>query len=152
MMISMLRSFWTGVLRPLFQRPPALQLAALCHRKTKAGKEVLLVSSSSGRWILPKGWPIDGLSAGEAAAQEAWEEGGVKASKIGEASMGSFYGRKTYDNGRSEPCETLVYKLKVADVSNDFPEANRRERIWVSPSQAAEMVDNAQLKSLLAKF
>lgn len=66
--------------------------------------------------------------------------------------MGSFYGRKTYDNGRSEPCETLVYKLKVADVSNDFPEASRRERIWVSPTQAAEMVDNAQLKSLLAKF
>jgi len=152
MMNSVFRSLWTGVLRPLFQRPPALQLAALCHRKTDAGKEVLLVSSSSGRWILPKGWPIDGLTAGEAAAQEAWEEGGVKASKVGEASMGSFFGRKTYNNGRSEPCETMVYKLKVADVANDFPEANRRERIWVSPSKAAELVDNAQLKSLLAKF
>jgi len=151
-MISLLRPFWTGVLRPFFQRPPALQLAALCHRSTDDGKVVLLVSSSSGRWILPKGWPIDGMTAGEAAAQEAWEEGGVKASKVGKSSLGSFYGRKTYDNGRSEPCETLVYKLKVADVANDFPEANRRDRIWVSPTKAAELVDNAQLKSLLAKF
>ncbi len=151
-MISFLRSFWTGVLRPFFQRPPALQLAALCHRRTDDGKVVLLVSSSSGRWILPKGWPIDGMTAAEAAAQEAWEEGGVKASKVGQSSLGSFYGRKTYSNGRSEPCETLVYKLKVADVANDFPEANRRDRIWVTPAKAAELVDNAQLKSLLAKF
>lgn len=151
-MTSMLRSFWTGALRPMFQRPPALQLAALCHRSTARGKEVLLVTSSSGRWILPKGWPIDGMTAPEAAAQEAWEEGGVKAAKVGQSSLGSFFSRKTYTNGRSEPCETMVYKLKVSDITDDFPEADRRERIWVSPAKAAEMVDNAQLKSLLTKF
>lgn len=151
-MNSMIRSIWTDALRPMLQRPRALQLAALCHRTTDAGKEVLLVTSSSGRWILPKGWPIDGMTAPEAAAQEAWEEGGVKASKVGKSSLGSFLSRKTYNNGRSEPCETMVFKLKVADVANDFPEADRRERIWVSPEKAADMVDNAQLKSLLAKF
>lgn len=151
-MNAMIQSFWTGALRPLLQRPPALQLAALCQRKTQAGKEVLLVTSSSGRWILPKGWPIDGMTCPEAAAQEAWEEGGVKASKVGKSSLGSYFSRKTYNSGRSEPCETMVFKLTVADVKDDFPEANRRERIWVSPAKAAEMVDNAQLKSLLAKF
>lgn len=151
-MFSMLQSIWTGAVRPMFQRPPALQLAALCHRKTDAGKEVLLVTSSSGRWILPKGWPIDGLTAPQAAAQEAWEEGGVKASKVGKTALGSFFSRKTYNNGRSEPCETMVFNLKVADVADDFPEAHKRDRIWVSPSKAAELVDNAQLKTLLTKF
>ena len=70
-MSSMIQTIWTNAVRPLLQRPPALQLAALCHRATKGGKEVLLISSSSGRWILPKGWPIDGLTAAQAAKQEA---------------------------------------------------------------------------------
>ena len=118
-MTSMIRSFWSGALRPMFQRPPALQLAALCHRTTEAGKEVLLVTSSSGRWILPKGWPIDGMTAAEAAAQEAWEEGGVKASKVAKSSLGSFFSRKTYTSGRSEPCDPVVFKRKVAEVAND---------------------------------
>ena len=64
------------VVGPMFRRPRSLQVAALCHRRTKAGqKEVLLVTSrGTGRWILPKGWPMRGKSDAQAAAQEAWEE------------------------------------------------------------------------------
>jgi len=151
-MNSMIQTIWTNAVRPLLQRPPALQLAALCHRATKGGKEVLLISSSSGRWILPKGWPIDGLSAAQAAKQEAWEEGGIKTGKVSKTALGSFLSRKTYDNGMSVPCETQVFELAVDSVANDYPEAQKRERVWVSPTQAAEMVDNDGLKSLLAKF
>ncbi len=151
-MSTMLQIIWANAVRPLFQRPPVLQLAALCHRATKNGKEVLLVTSSSGRWILPKGWPIDGKTAVQAAQQEAWEEGGVKSSVSHGDAWGMFHGKKNYDSGLSVPCETAVYELQVDDVANDFPEAHKRDRIWVSPSRAAEMVDEVGLKSLLAKY
>ncbi len=151
-MNSMIQTIWTDAVRPLFQRPRALQLAALCHRVTKDGTEVLLVSSSSGRWILPKGWPIDGMSAVQAAHQEAWEEAGVKSNVMTKGAVGTFLSQKTYDTGLSVPCETKVFELEVDQVANDYPEAQKRKRVWVSPSKAAEMVDNDELKSLLANF
>lgn len=151
-MQSMLRNFWTGTLRPLVKRPPALQVAALCHRKGKSGTEVLLVSSSSGRWILPKGWPIDGLSAAEAAKQEAWEEGGVKKASADETGMQSFLGEKKFDGGAVIPCEIKVFPIKVKKTSNDYPEAELRKRVWVSAASAAEMVDDAGLQEVLRNF
>ena len=60
-MNTLIRKSWEGLLSPMLRRPSALQLAALCWRRGKKGIEVLLVTSSQGRWILPKGWPIDGL-------------------------------------------------------------------------------------------
>ena len=151
-MTSVLRAIWSETIQPMLRRPPALQLAALCHRDTPKGVEVLLVTSSNGRWILPKGWPIDGMTAAQAAHQEAWEEGGVKSSVSHGDAWGMFHGKKNYDSGLSVPCETAVYELQVDDVANDFPEAHKRDRIWVSPSRAAEMVDEVGLKSLLAKY
>ena len=78
-MVGFIKKAWSEVLHPMLQRPKRLQVAALCYRRDGDSKEVLLVTSrGTGRWILPKGWPIDGLDAGEAALQEAWEEAGVR--------------------------------------------------------------------------
>lgn len=38
---------------------------------------LLLTSCETGRWVIPKGWPMKGKKPLEAAAQEAWEEAGV---------------------------------------------------------------------------
>ena len=58
------------------------QFGALCFRRSKtqkAGVELLLVSSrDTGRWIIPKGWPMDRETPAAAAAMEAWEEAGVR--------------------------------------------------------------------------
>ena len=151
-MTSMLQSFWTGALRPLLQRPPALQVAALCHRTGKTGPEVLLITSSRGRWILPKGWPIDGLTAAQAAQQEAWEEAGVKSGRVSETSFGTYLSEKQFDNGAVVPCETQVYLIAVAEISDNFPEADRRTRNWVIPAKAAKMVDEPGLQQLLLSF
>ncbi|MCG3267803.1 NUDIX hydrolase [Yoonia sp. I 8.24] len=148
----MLNNFWRGALLPLMKRPPALQVAALCHREGDAGTEVLLVSSSSGRWILPKGWPIDGLTASEAAQQEAWEEGGVKKTSVDSAGVQSFLGEKRFDNGSVVPCEIKVFPLKVKKISDDYPEAERRDRIWASPSRAVELVEDPGLKQVIESF
>ena len=128
------------------------QLAALCWRKGDDGREVLLVTSSEGRWILPKGWPIDGLDHVESALTEAWEEAGVKRGKAGRKPIGRFDTVKVLRSGKSRPSTVTVYSVKVHKTSKDYPEADRRDRIWVSPQKAAEMVSDAGLSDLLRKF
>lgn len=141
-----------GKRRAAHVAPVHTQLAALCHRKGKDGAELLLVTSSEGRWILPKGWPIDGLTGGEVARVEAWEEAGVKKGKVARKSLGSFIGTKLTKQGDEEPCLTRVYEIEVTKVVDDFPESDRRDRIWVSPAAAAEMVTEDGLRDLLRRL
>ena len=148
-MISAVRSAIAETILPLVKRPPALQHAALCHRKSEDGQEVLLVTSSNGRWILPKGWPIDGLSGGETALQEAWEEGGVKTGEVSKKPIGTFSGVKKFDDGRKIPCETSVYAIDVTKIANDYPEADSRERQWVSVDEAEKLVDDSALLEVI---
>ena len=55
------------------------QIGAICWRMHRAKVEVLLITSrDTGRWVIPKGWPMQGLSDAEAASIEAWEEAGVR--------------------------------------------------------------------------
>lgn len=131
---------------------PHLQLAALCWRKAGKAVEVLLVTSSNGRWILPKGWPIDGKSPAEAALVEAWEEGGVKKGRVSKKPLGEFDSVKCLDDGREEPCRIRVFEVKVEKVKGDYPEADRRDRRWVSPEAACEMVTDEGLKAILRRL
>lgn len=150
-MFHFLRSAWAEVFAPFFRRPVALQMAALCWRQGESGREVLLVKSSSGRWILPKGWPIDGKNGPETALQEAWEEAGVRKGKADPVFAG-FRTNKRFDNGHEIRCEVQVYPVKVAKLENDYPEAERRERQWVSIIKACDMVDEPGLKSILQNY
>jgi 8-oxo-dGTP pyrophosphatase MutT (NUDIX family) len=151
----MIASFGSAVaeaFKSFWRRPSIFQLAALCHRQTDAGREVLLITSSRGRWILPKGWPIDGLSDGQTAMQEAWEEGGVKRGKVTDTPIGRFNTFKRYENGAEVPCRTTVYGVDVKETSTSFPEAARRRRKWVSIQDAMKMVDEKGVRDLLARF
>ncbi len=152
-MIEALRKFWEATLAPMLQRPRRLQVAALCHRVKGDNTEVLLVTSrDSGRWIIPKGWPIRGLKSSEAALQEAWEEAGVRNSKAIEAPIGTYTYDKRQNTGWDMPVETLVYSVAVTELSEDFPEAHERTRRWVSPSDAANMVAEPELQMILRQL
>jgi 8-oxo-dGTP pyrophosphatase MutT (NUDIX family) len=149
-----MNSAFSRVLRdyvaPMFRRPKGLQVAALCTRGTGDDKEVLLVTSrGTGRWIIPKGWPIRGLASSQAALQEAWEEAGVKDATAKSEPIGSYGYDKTMGSGLPVPIETLVYSVSVNELENDFPEAGQRKRRWVSPAEAASLVDEPELKSIL---
>ena len=108
----------------------ARQFAALCWRRNGKDVEVLLVTSSHGRWILPKGWPIEGKTPREAALIEAWEEAGVKKGKIARDPVGSYRSTKITDDGEEVPCLVDVYRVEVTKIVGDYPEANRRNRRW----------------------
>jgi 8-oxo-dGTP pyrophosphatase MutT (NUDIX family) len=149
-MTGLLRTAWDDYIAPMFQRPRRLQAAALCYRGTGDDKEVLLITSrDTGRWILPKGWLMRGLDAREAAMREAWEEAGVARGYGDAAPIGSYSYDKRLDDGLSLPVETLVFTVAVETIKDEFPEASERQRKWVSVSDAANLVDEPGLKSIL---
>ncbi len=130
------------------------QYGALCWRRAKDGVEVLLITSrDTGRWVIPKGWPIKGLSPEASAAREAWEEAGVE----GEADPHCL-GLYSYDKGlgpangpqRQVPCIVAVYSLHVKDLADRFPEVKQRRRKWFAPRKAARKVAEPELRALLA--
>lgn len=148
-MNTALQTVWDQFLSPMLQRPKKLQVAALCHRGDGAAREYLLVTSrDTGRWIIPKGWPIRGLKSNEAALQEAWEEAGVRNSRATADPVGTYTYHKRQTTGLEIPVETLVYAVEVEDLSEKFPEAHQRTRKWVKADEAAEMVNEAELKSI----
>jgi len=148
-----LRKVWKEYVRPFLRRPRHLQVAALCYRTSEGGKKVLLVTSrGTGRWIIPKGWPMDGKNAPEAAMREAWEEAGVREGQIDGDAIGHYEYEKELKTGLPVPVETLVYKVEVSETRDDFPEAGERERRWVSPEEAADMVREPQLQRLLREM
>lgn len=152
-MKPILAKAWDEYVRPLLRRPRNIQVAALCYRKGGNGKEVLLITTrGTGRWMLPKGWPMDGKTAAEAAEIEAWEEAGVEPARVGQEPVGSFDYLKVHDEGLVEPCSAKVFPIKVAHVSDDFPEKGQRQRRWVPIEQAVEMVEEEGLKQLLRSF
>ncbi|WP_293576823.1 NUDIX hydrolase [Phaeobacter sp.] len=149
-MKPVLSSAWEEFLRPLFFRPKALQVAALCYRAGTAGTEVLMITSrGTGRWIIPKGWPIKGKNSPQSALQEAWEEAGVKSADIEDTPTGSYTYIKTRKNGIRERVETLVYKALVSELSDEYPESHQRKRVWMPATEAAELVAEPELSALL---
>lgn len=144
---------WQDMVLPIFQRPKRLQVAALCYRDTPEGKKVLLITSrDTGRWIMPKGWPIDGLDGAGAALQEAWEEAGVTEADIESEPMGIFEYDKGLGEGLTVPVTTQVYLTRVRELSEDYPEASMRKRAWFAPKEASELVNEPDLKEILAAF
>ena len=149
-MMQVLRRAWADVMRPLLQRPNRVQVAALCYRDTDHGKEVLLITSrDTGRWIVPKGWPMDGYDGPGTALQEAWEEAGVTKADIQSDPIGFYDYAKNMGEGMTVQVTTQVYLTHVGDLSTDYPEASERKRAWFAPKTAAELVNEPDLKAIL---
>ena len=141
------------MVQPLLTRPKRLQVAALCQRGSGDTREVLLITSrDTGRWILPKGWPIDGLTAPGAALQEAWEEAGVEAANIDETPLGTYEYDKRLEGGVPVAVVVRVYAAHDVRMADDYPEADERNRRWMPPSEAATLVDEPGLRDLLRQL
>jgi 8-oxo-dGTP pyrophosphatase MutT (NUDIX family) len=129
---------------------PAQQNAAICWRMRRGRVQVLLITSrDTGRWILPKGWPMDGKTAAETAACEAWEEAGVEGAIDDSGPLG-FYGyEKIRMPKQSLPCLVSVFALRVTGLASKFPERKQRRRKWFDAPKAAQKVAETELRHLL---
>ena len=149
-MIHVLKRAWADYVLTFRTRSKRVQVAALCYKMTDDGMKVLLITSrGTGRWIVPKGWPIEGKNGPESALQEAWEEAGVSRADIEEEPMGYYDYAKGLDNGLSIPIEAQVYMTRVRELKSAYPEVDQRERRWFTPAEAADLVDEPDLKAIL---
>jgi len=127
------------------------QFGALCYRVQNDKVQVLLITSrGTGRWIIPKGWPIGGATPAEAALQEAWEEAGVDG-KVQGNSLG-IYSYVKQDDGEHLPCVVAVFAVKVRGLKTKFPEVDQRTRKWFSCKKAATLLDDPELRQIVARF
>lgn len=137
-------------------KPGRTQYGAICWRRLGDKIEVLLITSrDTGRWIIPKGWPIAGLTPDASAAREAFEEAGVEG-RVSATCIGLY----SYDKGLSPalgpsvtvPCVVAVFPLQVKGLRDRFPESCERRRKWFSPKKAARKVAEPELQSILESF
>jgi 8-oxo-dGTP pyrophosphatase MutT (NUDIX family) len=130
---------------------PRQQYAVLPWRRAE-GLEILLVTSrETGRWVIPKGWPMAGRSEGESAAEEAYEEAGVRG-RLAAEPVGHYDYRKRLRGGGKKPFRVEVFPLEVTEILDLWPEAHERRRQWVSPEAAAALVHEPQLAALIRTF
>ena len=126
-----------------------LQTGALPWRLTQSNKpEVLLVTGRrSGRWMIPKGWPMSGKSLAAAAEREAFEEAGISGS-IDSRPLGSFHSVKRNVFGDMD-IEILVHPMSVEAELPDWPERGQRLRKWFPLNEAVEQVESEELRDLI---
>lgn len=133
-------------LRGLMGTEDLVQAGAVC--RDGGGRVMLITSRDTGRWVIPKGWPMRKKTLAQTALQESWEEAGVEGS-VSETPSGEVLSLKCFGPGLWAPVRMLVYSVLVESVADAYPEAEQRQRLWTTPSQAAEMVREPDLSRIL---
>ena len=112
---------------------------------------MLITSRDTGRWVIPKGNPIPGMAPHEAAAEEAFEEAGIRGIPC-PSPLGTFsYTKRRRTRGNRELTVT-VYPLAVVEQVASWPEKDQRDTRWFALDAAEKAVTELQLKALIAGF
>lgn len=128
------------------------QIAALPWRHAAAGIEIMLITSrETRRWVIPKGWPISGLSPAQAAAREAFEEAGI-GGQMSNKPLGHFEYDKRLQDGRLQRCEVTVFGLEQVIQHPDWPEQGQREAQWFRVPDAANAVQEPGLAAIIRRL
>lgn len=132
------------------QNDVAKQIAALpVHWDNKGNLRVLMVTSRDrGRWVMPKGWTMDGKKPWQAAKIEALEEAGA-VGIVSDRAIGTYHYRKRLEKGRAIQCKVTVYPMIVDKLKRRWKERKERKRHWFSLGKAAKLVDEPELTDLL---
>ena len=129
-----------------------IQYGVLAWRKGERGETLVLLITSrdTGRWVVPRGNPMPGLSPHRTAAEEAWEEAGVRG-EVSPRPLGAY----RYDKrrrGGSVPAQVTLFQMRVDEEFADWPERSQRNRRWFAPAEAAALVAEPDLAALISGF
>ena len=128
------------------------QYGTMAWRPAQGGPEVMLITSrETQRWVVPRGNVIKGLEPHLSAAQEAYEEAGIRGRAQAEP-LGRYRYQKRLRLGRTVTAEVHLFPLEVTDELDEWPERHQRQRRWFDPAAAAELVDEPELKALILAF
>ncbi len=127
------------------------QYAALPWRRTQGIEFLLITSRETRRWVIPKGWAMEGHAPAESAAQEAYEEAGVRGQMTAQA-IGHYGYTKRIRGGGRKRFRVDVFAMEVTEVLDLWPEAHERTRQWLSPQEAAAHVNEPELAALIRTF
>ena len=134
------------------KRNSGVQYGAVPYRVANGTLEILLITTlRTRRWIIPKGWPIDGHEPHTSAAREALEEAGVHG-EIGTKAIGSFRYHKQLKSGDTVPCKVDVFALKVTRYRKAWLEKDSRELRWCAIDEALACVAEPGLRQLIKRF
>lgn len=109
------------------------------------GKVCIISSRSRSRWVIPKGGMEPGMTAGEVALLEAWEEAGLTG-VLQREPLGTY----TYEKSGSR-YRVTVFLMEVTEISEQWPEKHERTRRWVPAERALEQLEEWGLRKLLQK-
>ena len=114
--------------------------------------EILLVTSrETYRWVIPKGWPMKGLTGALSAVTEAFEEAGIEGD-LDEQPIGTYPYIKRLKDGELRPLTVEVFPLRVTRELAEWPERDERQRRWFTLQEAAFAVDEYELTQIILAF
>ncbi len=129
-----------------------IQYAALPYRIEAGQVRILLITSrETHRWVIPKGWPMNGLKPQDAAALEAAEEAGLIGS-IESQPLGSYSYLKRLKGGDRIAVQVIVFPFHVGDQVEHWKEQGQRSLQWLGYRAAANRVAEPSLKRLIREF
>ena len=132
------------------------QFGAIPYRHVDGEIVFLLITARrTGKWIFPKGGPVEGLTPAESAAEEAFEEAGVRG-RIGAAPVGHYRAFKARP-GKARPAVEIpvlveMYPLEVTEQFDDWPEKGERKRHWATLAEARRLLSEPGLVALAEKI
>ena len=107
---------------------------------------LLITSMKSKKWIFPKGFIENQLTAQQSAEQEAFEEAGIEGQVL-DLLLGEYYYNKW-----GGTCHVKVFPMHVTKIFDEWPEDYLRKREWMSIKDAFDSIKKSDLKMLLEKF
>jgi 8-oxo-dGTP pyrophosphatase MutT (NUDIX family) len=127
------------------------RFGAIPYRQTDGEIVFLMVTSrGTGQWIFPKGRPVDGLTPAESAAEEAYEETGVRGS-MGSTPVGHFSTLNTRPNEQA-PILIEMYPLEVTKQYKKYPEKAERQRQWATLDEVRNLLSEPGSVALAEKI
>ncbi len=140
-----------GLLLRASGRNVSRQFGAIPYTVVKGQVVFLLVTSrGTGRWIFPKGDPMEGHAPAQVAMQEALEEAGVEG-EVDPMPIGRYRAFKTLAL-RRKVIEVEMYPLRVTQQLGEWQEKGRRHRHWVMLKEARRLLSDAKVAELAVRL
>ncbi|HEX8644245.1 MAG TPA: DUF47 family protein [Allosphingosinicella sp.] len=134
------------------ERDAARQYGVVAWKEGPDGAPLILLITSreTRRWVVPRGNPMPGRTGAESAAEEAWEEAGLRG-PLSALPIGSY----RYDKvrrGVPVPTDVTLYAMHVEKELFAWPERPVRDRRWFAQAEAAAAVAEPGLMQIISGF